>query len=173
MNDKEADFDDAEFKKYSNLMEKSLQKFESIDEWQDIVGFLSRLSKLISSYKNFRTIPHEYLLSKRLSQTLNPSLPSGVHIQTLEVYELLLKTTCMDQQSIALWSNGLFPMGLHASTIIKVGLLLMKPILLDIYLKYYIPLGNDLKPLLKGFILAVLPFLEEENNELFEKVDCI
>lgn len=31
-------------------------------------------------------VPHKVLVSKRLAQCLNPSLPSGVHQKTLEVY---------------------------------------------------------------------------------------
>ena len=31
-------------------------------------------------------VPHKVLISKRLAQCLNPSLPSGVHQKALEVY---------------------------------------------------------------------------------------
>lgn len=31
-------------------------------------------------------VPHKVLVSKRLAQCLNPSLPSGVHQKALEVY---------------------------------------------------------------------------------------
>jgi hypothetical protein len=31
-------------------------------------------------------VPHKSLVSKRLAQCLNPSLPSGVHQKALEVY---------------------------------------------------------------------------------------
>lgn len=31
-------------------------------------------------------VPHKLLVAKRLSQCLNPSLPSGVHQKALEVY---------------------------------------------------------------------------------------
>lgn len=31
-------------------------------------------------------VPHKVLVAKRLAQCLNPSLPSGVHQKTLEVY---------------------------------------------------------------------------------------
>ena len=46
----------------------------------------------------------------------------------------------------------------------------MKPILLSLYSKYYIPLGDSIKPCLKGLLLALLPGLEEEGNEHFDKV---
>lgn len=60
------------------------------------------------------------------------------------------------------WSLGLFSF-LHDASVT------MKPLLLDIYQEFYLPLGTDLKPCLKGLILAILPGLEEEND-IFEHV---
>ncbi|KAJ3040698.1 hypothetical protein HDV00_010591 [Rhizophlyctis rosea] len=45
----------------------------------------------------------------------------------------------------------------------------VKPVVLNLYQKYYLPLGLRLKPCLKGLILGLLPILEEENNEYFDK----
>ena len=46
----------------------------------------------------------------------------------------------------------------------------VKPHLLAIYEKFYIPLGVKLKPAAKGLILGLLPGLEEEGNEFFDRV---
>lgn len=40
----------------------------------------------------FTEIPHKFLVAKRLSQCLNPVLPSGVHQKTLEVYSYVFST---------------------------------------------------------------------------------
>lgn len=45
-----------------------------------------------------------------------------------------------------------------------------QPLILALYEKYYLPLGMRLKPSLKGLIVALLPSLEEENNEYFNRV---
>lgn len=37
---------DSRFKKYQSAIEKSLQTFESVGEWADIISFLNRLSKV-------------------------------------------------------------------------------------------------------------------------------
>lgn len=42
--------------------------------------------------------------------------------------------------------------------------------LLNIYEKYYLPLHTSLLPAIKAFLLALLPGLEEETGEYFEKV---
>jgi len=42
--------------------------------------------------------------------------------------------------------------------------------LLNLYEKYYLPLGKDLKPCMKSLILALLPGFEDEGNEYYEQV---
>lgn len=46
----------------------------------------------------------------------------------------------------------------------------MKPIVLGIFERFYLPLQEELRPATKAFILALLPGLEEETGEWFEKV---
>ena len=46
----------------------------------------------------------------------------------------------------------------------------MQPIVLGIYERFYLPLQESLRPATKAFILALLPGLEEETGEFFEKV---
>lgn len=45
--------------------------------------------------------------------------------------------------------------------------------LLDLYDTYYLPLQSGLRPVMKSFILALLPGLEEETGEFFDKVSII
>lgn len=45
-----------------------------------------------------------------------------------------------------------------------------KPTVLNIYDTNYLPLQSSLRPVMKSFILALLPGLEEETGEFFEKV---
>lgn len=42
--------------------------------------------------------------------------------------------------------------------------------LLDLYDTYYLPLQSGLRPVMKSFILALFPGLEEETGEFFDKV---
>lgn len=46
----------------------------------------------------------------------------------------------------------------------------LQPIVLNIYERFYLPLQEELRPATKAFILALLPGLEEETGEWFEKV---
>lgn len=67
------------------------------------------------------------------------------------------------RRDLALWSSGLFPFFEYAATSVK-------PTLLDLFDTYYLPLQANLRPIMKSFILALLPGLEEEAGEFFESV---
>ncbi|KAI8330957.1 Dopey, N-terminal-domain-containing protein [Choanephora cucurbitarum] len=156
---------DPRFRKYVQLVEKNLQSFDAVNEWADIISFLGRLLKSFQAYPQFSIIPRKQLVAKRLAQCLNPGFPAGVHQKTLDVYAFILKTIGSDQLAIdlALWSTGLFPFVQYAATHVK-------PQLLNIFETYYLPLHSKLRPAMRGFVIALLPALEEEGSEFFDKV---
>ncbi|KAF9312603.1 hypothetical protein BG003_006119 [Podila horticola] len=121
--------------------------------------------KSFQAYPQYNVIPKSLTVAKRLAQCLNPALPAGVHGKTLDVYAYILETIGPDQlaDDITLYSYGLFPFLQHAS-------LSVKPQLLDIYEKYYLPLKDRLKPCLKSFMIGLLPGLDEEGSEFFDRV---
>ncbi|KAF9430197.1 hypothetical protein BGZ76_000932 [Entomortierella beljakovae] len=116
------------------------------------------------AYPQYTVIPKSLTVAKRLAQCLNPALPAGVHGKTLDVYAYILESIGPDQltEDITLWSYGLFPFLQYAS-------LSVKPQLLDIYEKYYLPLKDRLRPCLKSFMVGLLPGLDEEGSEFFDR----
>ena len=46
----------------------------------------------------------------------------------------------------------------------------LQPALLNLYDTHFLPLQQGLRPIMKSFIIALLPGLEEETGEYFEKV---
>ncbi|ORX62705.1 hypothetical protein DM01DRAFT_1314259 [Hesseltinella vesiculosa] len=156
---------DPRYRKYVQLIERNLQSFDAVNEWADIISFLGRLLKSFQAYPQFRTIPHKHIVAKRLAQCLNPGFPAGVHQKTLEVYAYILETIGREQlaKDLPLWSIGLFPFVQYAATHVK-------PQLLNIIEKFYYPLGVQLRPAFRGLIIALLPALEEEGSEGFDKV---
>ncbi|KAG6877602.1 hypothetical protein C0993_005728 [Termitomyces sp. T159_Od127] len=64
---------------------------------------------------------------------------------------------------LPIWSSGLFPFFEYAATSVK-------PTLLNLFDTHYLPLQSGLRPVMKSFILALLPGLEEETSEFFDKV---
>ncbi|KAI0690744.1 Dopey, N-terminal-domain-containing protein [Cytidiella melzeri] len=156
---------DPKFKKYSQQVEKCLSSFDSVHEWADFISFLKQLLKTFQAYVQFKEIPRKVIVAKRLSQCLNPALPTGVHQRALDVYAHILAVLGSEGliRDLALWSSGLFPFFEYAATSVK-------PLLLNLLETHYLPLQAYLRPVMKSFILALLPGLEEETGEFFDKV---
>ena len=117
------DSKDPNFKRYVQLMDKVLQSFESVNEWADVIGFLTRLIKLLQSYPQFASIPRKIIVAKRLAQCLNPALPAGVHQKALEAYTVIFEAAGSSRQlleDLPLWSLGIFPLLSYASMSVKV-----------------------------------------------------
>ncbi|EPT03457.1 hypothetical protein FOMPIDRAFT_1058702 [Fomitopsis schrenkii] len=156
---------DPKFKKYNQQVERCLSSFDSVHEWADFISFLKSLLKTLEAYQQFKEIPRKLVVAKRLAQCLNPALPTGVHQRALDVYSHIFAVLGTEglHRDLALWSSGLFPFFEYAATSVK-------PTLLNLFDTYYLPLQDGLRPIMKSFILALLPGLEEETGEYFEKV---
>ncbi|KAF9067320.1 Dopey, N-terminal-domain-containing protein [Rhodocollybia butyracea] len=156
---------DPKYKKYLAQVERCLNSFDNVHEWADCIAFLKQLLKTFQSYMQFKEIPRKLIVAKRLSQCLNPALPTGVHQRALDVYSHILAVLGSEglKRDLAIWSSGLFPFFEYAATSVK-------PSLLNLYDTHYLPLQAGLRPVMKSFILALLPGLEEETGEFFEKV---
>ncbi|OCF74855.1 hypothetical protein I204_03697 [Kwoniella mangroviensis CBS 8886] len=157
---------DAKYKKYAQLVDKSLQAFESVNEWADFISFLSRLLKTLQSPSPpYPEIPKKLIVSKRLAQCLNPALPAGVHQRALDVYAHIFSIIGVEglKRDLLIWSSGLFPFFQYATTSVR-------PLLINIYETCYLPLGSDLRPATKALVLALLPGMEEETGDFFDKI---
>ncbi|KAG6813245.1 hypothetical protein H0H92_012882 [Tricholoma furcatifolium] len=156
---------DPKYKKFTQQVEKCLNSFDNVHEWADCIAFLKQLLKTFQSYMQFKEIPRKLIVSKRLSQCLNPALPTGVHQRALDVYLHILSVLGPDGllADLPIWSSGLFPFFQYAATSVK-------PTLLNLFDTHYLPLQAGLRPVMKSFILALLPGLEEETSEFFDKV---
>ena len=143
----------------------------------DLGNWVQKIENLLKDYPS-PYISEKFTFAKRLAQCLNPILPYGVHLQTLRVYEILFKNMHIAlnknleqddefiklfSMDIALYSIGLFPFFQYASSQIK-------PKILALIQKYYLPLGPHLIPCLSGLVVAILPGLEENNEELQKNV---
>jgi hypothetical protein len=86
---------------------------------------------------------------------MHPALPSGVHLKALESYDVIFSNTGVERlaSELFIYSAGLFPLLGYAAMNVR-------PSLLEIYEKYFVPLGERLRPALSGFLSGVLPGLE-------------
>ena len=158
---------DKGYRRYASNVERALSVFDSaLQEWADYIAFLGRLIKALQSKPpDAADIPHKTLVAKRLAQCLDPNLPSGVHQKTLEVYAYIFSV--VDNHSLSrdlpLYLPGLSPTLSFAS-------LSVKPSLLSLFETFIVQLDPSvLRSALKAILLALLPGVEEETSEEYER----
>ena len=132
---------------------------------------LSRLIKVLqrADYSDatkvgkLAVIPEKATIARRLAQSMNPILPSGVHRKALDVYRIILARIGGEQLAadLALWSQGLFSLFPHANEECK-------QFCVKLITDSYLPLGPHLVPSLDGLILALAPALEDEAAACFQ-----
>ncbi|KAL6403574.1 Protein dopey [Ilyonectria robusta] len=158
---------DKTYRKYAHGVDRALVLFETaLEEWADYISFLNRLLKALQARpKSITTIPAKATVAKRLSQCLNYSLPSGVHQKALEVYNYVFTVIGTDglSRDLPLYLPGL------ASTLSFASLAVRAPYL-DILEQHFLGIDpRSLRPAMKSIILALLPGLEDETSEDFER----
>ncbi|CAI5772580.1 Dopey_N domain-containing protein [Podarcis lilfordi] len=158
---------DYRYRNYSSAIDKALRNFESSSEWADLISSLGKLNKALQSNLKYSLLPRRLIISKRLSQCLHPALPSGVHLKALETYEIIFKIigTKWLAKDLFLYSSGLFPLLANAAMSVR-------PVLLGLYEKYFIPLQKCLLPSLQAFLIGLLPGLEE-GSEIYDRTDAL
>ena len=115
--------------------------------------------QVLLAYTQYPVVPLKYQLNRQLSQCLHHKLPHGVHLKTLDVYCTIFDRIKSDGLSADLhvYCSGLFPLMSFANIGVRTRLL-------DVYEKYVLPLGCKLVPALSGFVLGLLPGLEENSD---------
>ncbi|KAI1345010.1 Dopey, N-terminal-domain-containing protein [Xylariaceae sp. FL0016] len=158
---------DKHYRKYASGVERALSLFDTaLEEWADYISFLSRLLKALQARQaNIISIPSKILVAKRLSQCLNPSLPSGVHQKALEVYSYVFSVIGQDglSRDLPLYLPGLAPTLSFASLTVRAPFL-------DLLEKHFLQIDpKSLRPAMKSVVLALLPGLEDETSEDFDR----
>ncbi|KAI4705167.1 hypothetical protein J4E81_000046 [Alternaria sp. BMP 2799] len=159
---------DKNFRRYAAGVERALALWDTAQqEWADYISFLGRLLKALQAHPpEIPVIPHSDTVALRLAQCLNPTLPSGVHQKALDVYDYIFSTIGKD--ALARDLNLYFP-GL--ASVLSFASLSVRPLYLSVFEKHILKLdGAALRPALKAIILSILPGLEDETSEDFERM---
>ncbi|ORX98613.1 Dopey, N-terminal-domain-containing protein [Clohesyomyces aquaticus] len=159
---------DKSFRRYAAGIERALALWDAAQqEWADYISFLGRLLKALQAHPaETPVIPHSDTITLRLAQCLNPALPSGVHQKALEVYAHIFSITGKEglARDLNLYLPGLAPVLSFAS-------LSVRPLYLSLLEGFILRLdGVALRPALKAIILSLLPGLEDETSEDFERM---
>lgn len=162
---------DKTLRRYAAIVERALGSWETApEEWADYIAFLSRLLKAIQAHgKDQSALPYSSDVASKLSQCLNPALPSGVHQKALEVYAYIFAT--FGREFVSAHLHAFLP-GL--SGVLSFASLSTRPGLYDLLETYIVQLKPlDLRPIMKSLVLSILPALEDETSEDFERAMSI
>lgn len=159
--------DSKSHRRYHANIERALSLFDPASEWADHIAFLARLLKAIATGQpdNLKDLPLKASITACLARCLQPHLPAGVHQKALEVYREILQVigTTGLARDLALYLPPL-------SHPLAFANLSTRPMVLDLYERYIVQLPvPSLRPALKALILSLLPVIEEETSEDFEK----
>jgi hypothetical protein len=156
-------------RRYQAGVERALGLWDATNEWADYIAFLSRLGKALQTAAPVTEIPFKAIVATRLAQCLKPSLPSGVHQKALEVYGLIF---ALQGDALANDLNIWFPGLSHTLTF---ATLTTRPLLLALYEEHILRLSTAaLRPGLRAIVLSLLPGIEEETSEDFERtLQCL
>ncbi|KAF4438913.1 dopey [Fusarium acutatum] len=158
---------DKSYRKYAHGVDRALVLFETaLEEWADYISFLNKLLKALQARpKSINAIPSKATVAKRLSQCLNSSLPSGVHQKALDLYNLVFSVIGKDglSRDLPLYLPGL-------ATVLSFASLSVRAPYLDLLERHFLGIDpRSLRPAMKSIILALLPGLEEETSEDFDR----
>jgi hypothetical protein len=156
------------YRRYAAGVERALGLFDSaLQEWADYIAFLGRLQKALQAQpSDISVIPDKRTVARRLAQCLNPALPSGVHQKALEVYGMVFQLQGQDNLSrdLSLYLPGI-------SSTLTFASLTVRPIFLSLMEDRLLKLPTTtLRPALKAIILSLLPGIEDETSEDFDRV---
>ncbi|KAA8917810.1 hypothetical protein TRICI_000012 [Trichomonascus ciferrii] len=156
---------DAKWKQFSGNVERALGVWDSVEEWADYISFLGKLLKALRGGGSYNNIPNGPIVACRLSQCLQPGLPSGVHQKALEVYGTVFKMLGADQlyAELGVWLPGILPLMTYASISVK-------PTLISLYQEHVLTLPALPRHVIKPLILALLPGIDDESSESFDDV---
>jgi len=152
-------------RRYHAGVERALGLFDATNEWADYIAFLSRLAKSLQASPPDTDVPFKPTLAKYLALCLKPSLPAGVHQKSLEVYDLIFSLLGKDglSRDLAIWLPGV-------SQTLTFASLTTRPLFLSLYDEHILKLSSQtIRPALRAIILSLLPGIEEENSEDFDR----
>ncbi|CBX98145.1 similar to cellular morphogenesis regulator DopA [Plenodomus lingam JN3] len=158
------------FRRYAAGVERALALWDTAQqEWADYISFLGRLLKALQSHPpEIPVVAHSTTVALRLAQCLNPALPSGVHQKALEVYGYIFATIGGQKETLARDLHLYFP-GL--APVLSFASLSVRPLFLSVFESHILKLDRAaLRPALKAIILSLLPGLEDETSEDFERM---
>lgn len=159
--------DDKVYIRLQGILKGHLQSFERLTNWAEMADWLQKLAGYIETYDT-PFLPCKKAMAKRLNQCLNiPGLPIGIHRTNMTIYklifEILMRRRSALVKNIAIFSYGLFSMFKRATLEIKQKIL-------ELFGEYYLPLNEQLVPMLPGLVGCLLSGMNDSETDMKSKI---
>lgn len=159
--------DDKVYHKLKTTLKNHLQSFEKLTNWAEMADWLQKLAGYIETYDT-QFLPCKKAMAKRLNQCLNiPGLPIGIHRTNMTIYKLIFEILKQRKpalvKNIAIFSYGLFSMFKRATLEIKQKIL-------ELFTNYYLPLNEQLVPMLPGLIGCLLSGMNDSETDMKSRI---
>ena len=160
------------FEKFDKKLKNKINSASTAKYWSDLLPIMKDIHSFLSknSDYDFNELSDKTLLAKRLSQTLNPECPSGLHELTLDIYEVILnniirihKNKLMD--NLYLYAYGLLPFFQNGNLHNKIKFL--NSLITPIFLKLN---KEELKLALPGLLSSLIPGLDDNNEQIAQLI---
>ena len=156
------------FEKLDKKIKNKINSCSAAKSWSDLLPIMKDLHSILlkNNDYDFNDLSEKRLLAKRISQTLNPECPSGLHEVTLDVYEVILNNIVKIHDNklmdnLYLYAYGLFPFFPNANLKNKIKILnsLITPIFLNLN-------KEEFKLSLPGLLSSLIPGLDDNNEQI-------
>lgn len=137
------------------------------DDWADYISRLGKLNKVLSTITSTDVIPYSNRINKHLIISLNRNLPSGVHINTLQIYLQIFNILNLDNlnNQANLWIPGLL-------TVVQYASLSVKPILLTIFKDWILRLDvGNLRLLLNSLLRSLISGIDQDSDDFVKLIN--
>ncbi|CCK71884.1 Dop1p KNAG_0I00930 [Huiozyma naganishii CBS 8797] len=157
---------DSKQKKFHSNVKKALERFDLVTEWADYIASLGALLKALQSWQpQFSNVkyyvPSPYEVSRRLTSSLSPELPAGVHNKTLEVYTYIFENIGLEAlaSECNIWIPGILPLMSYASMSVRSTLI-------EVYDTYLVQLPSQtLQVVVRPLLASLFPGVDDESSE--------
>lgn len=157
---------DSKEKKFHANINRALERFDLVTEWADYIASLGTLLKALQSWSpKFQNVkyyvPYPYQVSRRLTSSLSPDLPAGVHQKTLEVYKYIFENIGLEAlaQECNIWIPGILPLMSYASMSVRSTLI-------EVYDTFLVQLpSTTLQVIIRPLLASLFPGIDDESSE--------
>ena len=122
-----------------------LLHFERAQEWADLIADLLKLQRVLNKYPQFNVVPDKVLVAKRSTSASTRRCPPASTRRSRRSSSSSRGSASSGWRATSRSTRSIFPLYRYAAFQVK-------PVLLDLFERHYVPLGPRIVPCLPGLV---------------------